>query len=125
MQLHPGAESILWAFGFDRVHGESMVTERLKHLLGQGERSSGASPSVLTLLEWMIDELWKQQTDMKDWISSDSDEAHLVESTRSMVLWLLGLQHFYLDRHVYKAVHEEQQRLISSIRVRFVTEDFP
>lgn len=38
-----------------------------------------------------------------------------------MILWLLGLQHFYLDRHVYKALHEEQRRLLSSIPFRFMT----
>ena len=65
----PAAEKFLWAFGFDRARGVSLLAERLQRLVCHGADSAG---TITNQLGWMIDRLLEQMANMKELISSDS-----------------------------------------------------
>ena len=112
--------NVPWGFGFDRVRFVDRLDEQIHLALA----TKTPVVTVAEVLSASITLLWKMYGDAHRNIEDPAHRAVLFESARDVCLWLLAVQHAFLDVEYYSAVHREQQNLLDQMRGRFYTMDY-
>jgi hypothetical protein len=112
---------VAWAFGFDRVRSVNRLDEQIELAVAL----KAPVVAVADVLGNSITFFWRMCVEAQGLLSSDQKRRDaLLVACRRFCLWLLAVQHAFLDVQYYSVVHEHQKKLCDQMQMRFFTVDY-
>jgi hypothetical protein len=110
----------VWAFGFDRMRFVDLLKEQVATALADRTPVVAVADS----LSATIDIVWETYVQIRERCTDKGERDECHQGCRTLCLWLLAVQHSFLDVIYYTVAHSYQDKLFDLMRIRFCTVDY-